>query len=84
MSSKALVYFGESHSFVYYLFVFLLILKFSLKRQLNKKIDSNNDEKKNPNEEKEEKKEDECHKIMNPLILLTGAAKYESKDYLPG
>ncbi|ETN97509.1 hypothetical protein RFI_40020, partial [Reticulomyxa filosa] len=25
-----------------------------------------------------------CHKIVNPLVLLTGAAKYKTLDYLPG
>ncbi|ETO34021.1 hypothetical protein RFI_03073, partial [Reticulomyxa filosa] len=34
------------------------------------------------NEKKES--EDEYHKIMNPLVLLTGAARYNSLDYLPG
>ncbi|ETO32058.1 hypothetical protein RFI_05058, partial [Reticulomyxa filosa] len=39
------------------------------------------DEKKNS---EDEKKRDGCHKIMNPLVLLTGAAKYDSSDYLSG
>ncbi|ETO07355.1 hypothetical protein RFI_30038 [Reticulomyxa filosa] len=43
--------------------------------------DDNDDEKKYP-EEKEEEKE-KCHKIVNPLVLLTGASKYKNLDNLP-
>ncbi|ETO10332.1 hypothetical protein RFI_27043 [Reticulomyxa filosa] len=31
-----------------------------------------------------EGKDDDYHKMTNPLVLLTGAARYESKDFLPG
>ncbi|ETO31498.1 hypothetical protein RFI_05622, partial [Reticulomyxa filosa] len=43
---------------------------------------SDNDEKKNV--ENEKINDGNCHKIVQPLILLTGAAKYENSDYLPG
>ncbi|ETO02106.1 hypothetical protein RFI_35330, partial [Reticulomyxa filosa] len=48
---------------------------------------SNEDEKKHTEDKKKEynnSSDDECHKIVNPLVLLTGAAKYKTLDYLPG
>ncbi|ETO22057.1 hypothetical protein RFI_15146 [Reticulomyxa filosa] len=39
------------------------------------KVDHDNDEKKNP--------EEKFHKIINPLVLLTGSAKYKSLNDLP-
>ncbi|ETO02128.1 hypothetical protein RFI_35308, partial [Reticulomyxa filosa] len=55
-------------------------------------IDNNNDEKKYPEDEKKEKEKkeeeeedsDEHHIILNPLVLLTGAAEYKKLKYLPG
>ncbi|ETO02248.1 hypothetical protein RFI_35188, partial [Reticulomyxa filosa] len=51
-------------------------------------IDNNNDERKYPEDEKKEEEEeegdDEHHSILNPLVLLTGAAKYKNLKYLPG
>ncbi|ETO33624.1 hypothetical protein RFI_03479, partial [Reticulomyxa filosa] len=40
----------------------------------------------NNTEEKEKEKNDDiqCHNIVNPLVLLTGAVKYDKSDYLPG
>ncbi|ETN97368.1 hypothetical protein RFI_40161, partial [Reticulomyxa filosa] len=48
-------------------------------------IDNNNDETKYPEDKKiEEEDNDEHHNILNPLVLLAGAAKYKNLDYLPG
>ncbi|ETN98836.1 hypothetical protein RFI_38650 [Reticulomyxa filosa] len=43
---------------------------------------NDNDEKKYP-EDKNKKEDNECYKIVNPLVLLTGASKYNNLDYLP-
>ncbi|ETO14580.1 hypothetical protein RFI_22788 [Reticulomyxa filosa] len=43
---------------------------------------NDNDEKKYP-EDKKKKEDNEGYKIMNPLVLLTGASKYDRLDYLP-
>ncbi|ETO33387.1 hypothetical protein RFI_03719 [Reticulomyxa filosa] len=55
----------------------------SIDKKLVDKKDNDNDEKKDAKDEKKEEKENEYYKIMNPLVLLTGAAKYENKEYLP-
>ncbi|ETO11705.1 hypothetical protein RFI_25669, partial [Reticulomyxa filosa] len=70
---------SQDIAILFLFFIQLFVCFFYFKTKLIYKLDNDdNDEKKYP----EDEKENEFYRIVNPLVILTGASKYKSLDDL--